>query len=113
MTFDVVDFSILLAVAGLTAAYFFYKKKPTKPTKPKLIVIEKLQKSFLDSAQVILFFGSQTGTAEDLANRFAKDLNDYSISTLVCDFEDYEMTDLLKLDKSKLVCFFMATCTIV
>ena len=44
---------------------------------------------------MILFYGSQTGTAEDFASRFAKDLTDnYGVSTIVCDFDDYDMEEL-------------------
>lgn len=70
--------------------------------------------------QAVLFYGSQTGTAEDLATRFAKELADtYGVGTLVCDPEDYDMQELktkwpsaqdLELEEKKLVVmFFMAT----
>jgi NADPH-ferrihemoprotein reductase len=85
---------------------------------PNLIFYSK--KSILDQIthtthQLILFYGSQTGTAEDLANRLAKDTsNGLDLPTLVCDIEDYDMEELLKLptrdpDRKLLIGFFMAT----
>jgi NADPH-ferrihemoprotein reductase len=67
--------------------------------------------------KMILFFGSQTGTAEDLASRVAKDVTaSFGVQTLVCDLEEYDMTELSQFpDKDSLggskwlVGFFLAT----
>ncbi|KAJ3083637.1 hypothetical protein HK102_000977, partial [Quaeritorhiza haematococci] len=95
------------------------------------------KKSFIEKAKaanaknhVFLFYGSQTGTAEDLATRFGKDTlalvgDDNTaddgrplIATTVIDPEDYNMTELAQLpsadelaaeDKNWVCVFFMAT----
>jgi sulfite reductase alpha subunit-like flavoprotein len=37
-----------------------------------------------------LFFGSQTGTAEDFAHQLAKEAKRYNLSAAVVDLEDYD-----------------------
>lgn len=65
--------------------------------------------------QLILLYGSQTGTAEDLATRLAKETStNYGLSTLVCDIEEYDMEELFNWPrddptKNYLLGFFMAT----
>lgn len=65
--------------------------------------------------QLVLFYGSQTGTAEDLATRLAKETSTNSdLPTLVCDLEDYDMEELFAWPTSdperNYACgFFMAT----
>ena len=62
-----------------------------------------------------MFYGSQTGTAEDLATRLAKETSaNYDLSTLVCDIEEYDMEELSSWpvqdsERNYLVGFFMAT----
>lgn len=40
---------------------------------------------------MVVFYGSQTGTAEDFAQRIAKQAKRYGISATVCDPEECEM----------------------
>jgi NADPH-ferrihemoprotein reductase len=40
---------------------------------------------------MIVFYGSQTGTAEDFAQRIAKQAKRYGISATVCDPEECDM----------------------
>ena len=64
---------------------------------------------------VILFFGSQTGTAEDLAIRTQSDISSkLSIPAVVLDTDDYDMEELAQWNffnpnRKWLVGFFMAT----
>jgi sulfite reductase alpha subunit-like flavoprotein len=54
-----------------------------------------------------LFFGSQTGTAEDFARQVAKEAKALGFAPAVVDLEDYDAsTDLVK---EKFAIFFMAT----
>jgi NADPH-ferrihemoprotein reductase len=65
-----------------------------------------------DDQQVVFFYGSQTGTGEDLANRMAKEITaNLEIQSLVCDPEEYDMSEMEKwpADKKWLVGFFLAT----
>ncbi|KAJ3042271.1 hypothetical protein HDV00_007638 [Rhizophlyctis rosea] len=68
--------------------------------------------------QLVFFYGSQTGTAEDLATRFAKEATaTFGVPAIVCDCEDYNMNELASWpvdeleaeDKKWLVGFFVAT----
>ena len=43
---------------------------------------------------MVVFYGSQTGTAEDFAQRIAKQAKRYGISATVCDPEECDMVCL-------------------
>lgn len=68
------DAAILFIIATLTALYIrsMYAKKPVMPVERianrKPSILNKLEE-LNDDKLVILFYGSQTGTAEDLAQR--------------------------------------------
>lgn len=42
---------------------------------------------------MVVFYGSQTGTAEDFAQRIAKQAKRYGISAAVCDPEECDMVN--------------------
>lgn len=46
---------------------------------------------------MVLFYGSQTGTAEEFASRLAKEANRYGMKALVADPEECSMDDLTGL----------------
>ena len=58
-----------------------------------------------------MFYGSQTGTAEEYAIRLAKEAKSkYGISSLVCDHEEYDFAKLdAAAEEGKVVFFVMAT----
>ncbi|KAJ1974142.1 hypothetical protein H4R34_004826, partial [Dimargaris verticillata] len=59
---------------------------------------------------VVIFFGSQTGTAEDFANRLAKEGSQrFGLKCLVLDIEDCDMRMLSQLPASHLALFVLAT----
>ncbi|KAI9224332.1 hypothetical protein BC828DRAFT_343944 [Blastocladiella britannica] len=58
---------------------------------------------------IVILYGSQTGTGEDFAARLAKDGAKYGLSCLPADPEDFDMEDLAKIPRDKLVVFVMAT----
>uniref|UniRef100_A0AAR2LZ04 NADPH--cytochrome P450 reductase n=1 Tax=Pygocentrus nattereri TaxID=42514 RepID=A0AAR2LZ04_PYGNA len=70
--------------------------------------IEKMKKT---TRNVIVFYGSQTGTAEEFANRLVKDAQRYGIKGMVADPEEYDMSELPRLREidSSLAVFCMAT----
>ncbi|KND01448.1 uncharacterized protein SPPG_03252 [Spizellomyces punctatus DAOM BR117] len=140
---DTTDIIILTVIAILTAVYIRYFKdsgsktvtvggagsvaassgpagsvKPGSAESPraygKKSILKKLQ-ALDHPSQLILFYGSQTGTAEDLATRIAKDTTThFNIPTLICDPEEYDMTELTRwpgeAEGKKWLCgFFMAT----
>eukprot|EP00842_Homolaphlyctis_polyrhiza_P002148 jgi/Hompol1/2934/HPOL_003059-RA len=130
---DFTDFLILTAVAVLSVGFFYWRsttassstelssavaakntaatKPPSKSTKKSLI--EKAAELGGDR-RFFAFFGSQTGTAEDLATRIAKEVTaTLKIPSLVCDLEDYDLTELARwtytVGTEDLFGFFVAT----
>jgi len=70
-------------------------------------ILEKLQES---SKNCVVFYGSQTGTAEDYASRLAKEgKSRFGLETMVADLEDYEYYNLDALPEDKIVMFVLAT----
>lgn len=43
---------------------------------------------------IIVFYGSQTGTAEEFANRLSKDAQRYGMKGMVADPEEYSMVSI-------------------
>uniref|UniRef100_A0A8D3E5V8 NADPH--cytochrome P450 reductase n=1 Tax=Scophthalmus maximus TaxID=52904 RepID=A0A8D3E5V8_SCOMX len=60
---------------------------------------------------IIVFYGSQTGTGEEFANRLSKDAQRYGMKGMAADPEEYEMGELSRLSeiKNSLAIFCMAT----
>ncbi len=76
-------------------------------------LLKKLE-SLHHDRMVILFFGSQTGTAEDLALRTQKEISTkLNLPVVVLDLDDYDMEELKEFKyftNRDWVCgFFMAT----
>ena len=58
----------------------------------------------------IVFYGSQTGTAEDYAKMFAKELvGKFSLKVMCADVENFDFETLNELPKNVLVSFFLST----
>eukprot|EP00127_Corallochytrium_limacisporum_P005297 Clim_evm28s202 gene=Clim_evmTU28s202 len=127
-TMDIV-LLILLGIGG--AAYYYY----SQPAKPKVSILgpgakklngtngtrssamfddsDFVEQMKRDKKDMVIFFGSQTGTAEDFARRLAKEAAGLGFKCLVADIEDYEMENLTKLGgelgEDHLAVFCMAT----
>jgi NADPH-ferrihemoprotein reductase len=70
-------------------------------------IIEKLEETGKNCA---IFYGSQTGTAEDYASRLAKEGSQrFGLKTMVADLEDYDYENLDKFPDDKVAFFVMAT----
>ena len=77
-----------------------------KPAKTRNIV-EKMEES---NKNCVVFYGSQTGTAEDYASRSAKEgKSRYGLETMVADLEDYDFENLDSLGEDKVAMFVLAT----
>lgn len=64
----------------------------------------------IQKKKAIVFYGSQTGTAEDYATRIAKEAKSrFGISSLVADPDDYDFDCLEKLRSDQLAIFVLAT----
>jgi len=103
---------IVLGLAGLGAIYYFWPAKKEEPViknyviQPTVAPIsgsgssgpsgfkEKMKKS---NRRMVVFYGSQTGTAEEFAARLAKEGMRYGFRGVVADPEENEMEDLTSL----------------
>jgi NADPH-ferrihemoprotein reductase len=64
----------------------------------------------LQNKRLVIFYGSQTGTAEEYAIRFAKEAKSkFGLSSLVCDPEEYDFENLDKIPEDCAAVFFMAS----
>lgn len=70
-------------------------------------IVEKLEES---GKNCIIFYGSQTGTAEDYASRLAKEgKSRFGLETMVADLEDYDFENLDSIPSDNVVMFVLAT----
>lgn len=70
-------------------------------------IVEKMNETEKDC---VIFYGSQTGTAEDYASRLAKEGSSrFGLKTMTADLEDYDYDDLDTFPSDKVAFFVMAT----
>lgn len=70
-------------------------------------LIDTLKKN---NKNCVIFFGSQTGTAEDYASKLSKELRSkFGLQPLLADLADYDFDNLNELDENVLCFFMMAT----
>lgn len=94
------DVAILVGVLGLASWYVFFREKDPdfkqsyvtlsepeagKQTEGEQTLVDKLKAR---NRKVVVFYGSQTGTAEDFATRLAKEASKYGVSGLAMDPEE-------------------------
>ncbi|XP_059389580.1 NADPH--cytochrome P450 reductase-like isoform X2 [Carassius carassius] len=86
----------------------------------RLVAIDSAQTtretSFIDKMKktgknIVVFYGSQTGTAEEFSNRLAKDAHRYGMKGMSADPEEYDMSELSRLPEieNSIAIFCMAT----
>lgn len=119
---DTLDIFVLAAILLGTVAYFtkgklwgvtkdpyansFANGNAAKAGKTRNI-LEKLEES---GKNCIIFYGSQTGTAEDYASRLAKEgKSRFGLDTMVADLEDYDYENLDAFPEDKIAMFVLAT----
>ncbi|KAF4857147.1 NADPH--cytochrome P450 reductase [Colletotrichum siamense] len=119
---DTLDIVVLAVILLGTAAYFtkgkywgvvkdpyanaFANANGAKAGKTRNI-LEKMDES---GKNCIVFYGSQTGTAEDYASRLAKEgKSRFGLETMVADLEDYDYDNLDSIPSDKVVMFVLAT----
>ncbi|KAJ4379604.1 hypothetical protein N0V86_004785 [Didymella sp. IMI 355093] len=70
-------------------------------------IIEKMEES---DKNCVVFYGSQTGTAEDYASRISKEGHSrFGLKTMVADLEEYDFDNLDSFPDDKLAVFVLAT----
>ncbi|KAG5648378.1 hypothetical protein DXG03_004952 [Asterophora parasitica] len=116
------DVLILALGVGLAAAYLF-RDQLFSASKPKTapVVAAKGQngsgnpRDFIakmkeGKKRLVIFYGSQTGTAEEYAIRLAKEAKTkFGLASLVCDPEEYDFENLDQLPEDSAAFFVMAT----
>ncbi|KAM0280446.1 hypothetical protein ACHAQH_004025 [Verticillium albo-atrum] len=118
-TLDVIVLSVILlgTVAYLTKGkYWGVEKDPyangfASGSGPKAgktrNIVEKMDES---GKNCVIFYGSQTGTAEDYASRLAKEgKSRFGLETMVADLEDYDFDNLDAVPTDKIIMFVLAT----
>ncbi|QRV77758.1 NADPH-ferrihemoprotein reductase [Ceratobasidium sp. AG-Ba] len=118
------DIAIIGVGVGLTTAYLFReqifggknnKTAPALANKAKGLTEtgdprDFVAKMIASKKRLVIFYGSQTGTAEEYAIRLAKEAKSrYGIGSLVCDPEEYDFNKLDDLPENCAVVFVMAT----
>ncbi|KAM3562265.1 hypothetical protein ARSEF4850_002834 [Beauveria asiatica] len=119
---DTLDLIVLGAILMGTIAYFtkgtlwgvvkdpyassFAANAGQKPGRTRNF-IEKMDET---NKNCIVFYGSQTGTAEDYASRLAKEgKSRFGLNTMVADLEDYDYENLDEFPSDKIIMFVLAT----
>ncbi|KAI9878406.1 MAG: NADPH-cytochrome P450 reductase [Pleopsidium flavum] len=70
-------------------------------------ILEKMDES---GKNCVIYYGSQTGTAEDYASRLAKEGSSrFGLKTMVADLEDYDFENLDTFPDDKVAMFVLAT----
>ncbi|CBX93690.1 hypothetical protein IAQ61_003579 [Plenodomus lingam] len=70
-------------------------------------IVEKMNQS---DKNCVVFYGSQTGTAEDYASRLSKEGHSrFGLKTMVADLEEYDFDNLDSFPEDKLAIFVLAT----
>ncbi len=70
-------------------------------------ILEKMDES---GKNCVVFYGSQTGTAEDYASRLAKEGSSrFGLKTMVADLEDYDYDNLDAFPEDRVAFFILAT----
>ena len=70
-------------------------------------ILEKMEETVKNC---VVFYGSQTGTAEDYASRLAKEgAARFGLATMVADLEDYDYDNLDQFPDDKVAFFILAT----
>lgn len=117
--FSMTDMILFSLIAGLLTYWFLFRKKkdeipeftkihPTNLSVKDSSFVEKMKKT---GRNIIVFYGSQTGTAEEFANRLSKDAHRYGMRSMSADPEEYDLADLGSLPEieNSLALFCMAT----
>uniref|UniRef100_A0A452U9S4 P450 (cytochrome) oxidoreductase n=1 Tax=Ursus maritimus TaxID=29073 RepID=A0A452U9S4_URSMA len=117
--FSMTDMILFSLIVGVLSYWLLFRKK--KDEIPEFTKIQPVTSSVKDSSfvekmkktgrNIIVFYGSQTGTAEEFANRLSKDAHRYGMRGMAADPEEYDLGDLGSLPEieNSLAVFCMAT----
>ncbi|KAJ7729704.1 putative cytochrome P450 oxidoreductase [Mycena maculata] len=113
---------VILGLGVVLAGLYLFRDQLFAPSKPKVApaptkaangsgnprdFITKMKEG---KKRIVIFYGSQTGTAEEYAIRLAKEAKSkFGLASLVCDPEEYDFENLDQLPEDCAVFFVMAT----
>ncbi|KAF9013374.1 hypothetical protein BDQ17DRAFT_1386931 [Cyathus striatus] len=114
---------VILAIGVVLAAAYLFRDQLFAASKPKVapVVSNKsangsgnprdfITKMKEGKKRIVIFYGSQTGTAEEYAIRLAKEAKSkFGLASLVCDPEEYDFENLDQLPEDCAAFFVMAT----
>jgi len=118
---DTLDLVVLVVLLLASVAYFTkgtYWAVPKDPYAASTLngsalkkgtrnILEKMDES---GKNCVVFYGSQTGTAEDYASRLAKEGSSrFGLKTMTADLEEYDYENLDQFPDDKIAFFVMAT----
>lgn len=118
MALDKLDLYVIVTLVVAVAAYFAKNQFLSKPQDTGFLsndgaggssrnILETLKKN---NKNTLLLFGSQTGTAEDYANKLSRELHPrFGLNTMVADFADYDFDNFGDITDDILVFFIVAT----
>lgn len=118
MALDTLDFGVMVALAIAIVAYFLKDKIwPQADLDSGFLnsdglggsrdLLETLEKN---AKNAVVFFGSQTGTAEDYASKLSKELSSrFGLKVLIADFADYDLENFGDIKSDVLTFFLLAT----
>jgi len=105
--FSTLDYILLTAVAAAVGYYFLFKGSDDQMPEYEIKTLSVRQESVVDKGfiakmrktnrRLVVFYGSQTGTAEEFAGRLAKEGARYGLKGLVADPEEEDMDNISKL----------------
>jgi NADPH-ferrihemoprotein reductase len=112
----------ILAIGVVLAALYLFRDQLFAATKPKAVALPSklndgdgnprdfVEKMKQGKKRLAIFYGSQTGTAEEYAIRLAKEAKQkFGLTSLVCDPEEYDFENLDQVPEDCAVFFVMAT----
>lgn len=112
---DTLDIAVVTILA-LAVAYYFGKDFIFSPSKSAFAAVGESSSRDIGTTlqengkNTVIFYASQTGTAEDYAHKLAKELTSkFGLKVLMADFADYDFDNLQDLDPSYLFGFVIAT----
>ncbi|CAK7901038.1 NADPH--cytochrome P450 reductase [[Candida] anglica] len=119
MAVDTLDYAVMVALAVALIAYFgkdkifgsgdgvdagFVAGAHSGKSRNLVEVLETTNK------KCVVFYGSQTGTAEDYSSKLSKELKSrFGLSTMTADLADYDFDNLNEIPSDTLFFFLLAT----
>ncbi|SCV05562.1 LANO_0H10220g1_1 [Lachancea nothofagi CBS 11611] len=112
---DTLDFVVLCGLALAVAAYVGKDKLKSMLASNESIKVSSDSRDIVQTLRdndknYLVLYGSQTGTAEDYAKKFAKELSaKFSLKVMCADIENYDMQNLNELPANVVVSIFLST----